>query len=132
MSALPVITSCDGCGACCTHIPCPPGYPDLILHPGLDGFDRRQVARLPDDARKALLDWIGDGSKDVFRRYMTENGPCCWFDVETRKCRWHAWRPSICREFEMGGDDCRKMMQDQLEGKLADAFREMVEEAREA
>jgi hypothetical protein len=29
-----------------------------------------------------------------------------WFDAATRKCRWQAWRPTICREFEVGGQDC--------------------------
>ncbi|MFN0052640.1 MAG: YkgJ family cysteine cluster protein, partial [Planctomycetales bacterium] len=31
---------------------------------------------------------------------------CLWFDPQTRKCRHHEWRPQVCRDYEMGGDEC--------------------------
>lgn len=125
MNTLPVITSCGGCGACCTHLGGPPGYAALLLNPNMehwDDDDPKRLAEAPPLARADLLDWIGDE--------MPDEGPCCWFDAETRKCRWYAWRPSICREFEMGGESCRMMT---LNVYFEDDAREVAEEAlREA
>jgi Fe-S-cluster containining protein len=32
--------------------------------------------------------------------------PCLWLDMETRRCRHYEWRPSICRDFQVGEDSC--------------------------
>jgi uncharacterized protein len=31
---------------------------------------------------------------------------CLWFDPVTRQCRHYAWRPQVCRDYELGGDAC--------------------------
>jgi Fe-S-cluster containining protein len=33
--------------------------------------------------------------------------PCIWLDGETRRCRHYEYRPRACREFAVGGTDCR-------------------------
>jgi Fe-S-cluster containining protein len=32
--------------------------------------------------------------------------PCLWYDPVTRRCLHYDWRPSACREFVPGSDDC--------------------------
>lgn len=36
----------------------------------------------------------------------TFDGPCCWLDLETRQCKHHEFRPSVCRDFETGSPEC--------------------------
>ena len=35
-----------------------------------------------------------------------EDGWCAALDRDSMLCRIYARRPGVCREFEMGGDDC--------------------------
>ena len=60
------------------------------------------------------------GDPDVPDRYTTENdwggtamrrlddGWCAALDRDTMRCTIYAQRPQICRDFEMGGADCRE------------------------
>ena len=34
------------------------------------------------------------------------DGPCAWFDLETRRCKHHEHRPRVCRDFQIGSHDC--------------------------
>jgi len=31
---------------------------------------------------------------------------CFWFDMESRKCKHHEFRPRVCRDFEVGSEPC--------------------------
>ncbi|MBW3601064.1 MAG: YkgJ family cysteine cluster protein, partial [Planctomycetes bacterium] len=31
---------------------------------------------------------------------------CLWYDPHTRRCRHYAWRPQVCRDYELGGRAC--------------------------
>lgn len=36
----------------------------------------------------------------------SDDPACIWLDRNTKRCRYHEQRPSICREFEIGSEDC--------------------------
>uniref|UniRef100_UPI0025D56710 YkgJ family cysteine cluster protein n=1 Tax=uncultured Thiocystis sp. TaxID=1202134 RepID=UPI0025D56710 len=36
-----------------------------------------------------------------------DDGWCAALDRDSLRCRIYAWRPLVCREFVMGGPDCR-------------------------
>jgi Fe-S-cluster containining protein len=99
-AGLPIIESCDGCGACCLVVTRPPFY-FVFAEFGEAALERLQrerpdlVAELEadDKARKA----VGAPS------YGT---PCLWYDAVGRRCRHYEYRPLACHEFEVGGDDC--------------------------
>ena len=112
MNKLPVIESCDGCGACCFEQESPPGYAMLLNSPemlqeaaGSDEFgaDVERLTILPDEAMNELRIYL----KKLLNGETDADSPCIWFDLDTRKCRFHEYRPSTCREFEIGGDDCK-------------------------
>ena len=53
------------------------------------------------------------------REYIAEldgndGQPCYWLDEETRQCMHYEHRPRVCREFELGGEDCRRFVAAQL------------------
>ena len=101
-NALPVIESCNGCGACCLVATSPPFrrmFDEDTEEWGRLRWERPDLAGgilAADRARRAS----GDPS------YGT---PCLWFDAETRRCRHYDQRPGACRVFEVGGEDCRDM-----------------------
>jgi uncharacterized protein len=98
---LPVIESCDNCGACCLVVTRPPFY--LVFQEiGEDAWERVKWER-PDLRAELLAD---------YRARRASGGPfygtpCIWFDAETRRCRHYEYRPLACREFEVGEFDCR-------------------------
>lgn len=102
---LPVLhrVSCDGCGACCLHLGIPP----------FDSYDDDDIefALLPQELKDELT-----AAWDVYfaqeaARYETKipnatGTPCCWLDLETRRCRQYEYRPDICSRFEPGCEIC--------------------------
>ena len=87
-------TNCDDCGACCM------GQNFLPVTACAYGAE---VDRLPAAYREALEAVLSGpcGGDD--------GCPCIWLDRETGKCRHHELRPDICREFEIGGEDCLRI-----------------------
>lgn len=94
MDALPVIDSCDGCGACCSLMMMPP-------------FEDEDDAMYVPPELEAELDevWQASLSDPTLSRI---GKPCFWFNVETRKCKHYEFRPAICRRFEIGNPICRE------------------------
>jgi Fe-S-cluster containining protein len=98
---LPVIESCDGCGACCTVVTRPPFY-HVFEDMGEEAWDRLERER-PDLVAELHADY----------QARQESGgpffgtPCVWFDAETRRCRHYDFRPLACQMFEVGDEDCR-------------------------
>ena len=105
------VTSCDKCGACCTHMATPPMFAAFFPPRGkkmpkfMFGTEDHDIVKTFSRAlwaeTRALFDeaWKTNRSaKDV---------PCFWFDEATRRCRHWEFRPTICREFEVGGEDCK-------------------------
>jgi len=91
MSDLPVIESCEGCGACCMTQGSPPGYV-MILRGELCGTeaDFAHVQNMPEPARAAVVNQLNKPNRD-------SDGPCCWLDLATRRCQFYDYRPSFCR-----------------------------------
>jgi Fe-S-cluster containining protein len=98
---LPVITSCDGCGAWCLVVTLPP-FRREFDGSGEDAWQRLGWER--PELRAALL---------AAERARREGGgpdygtPCLWYDAATGRCRHYDYRPRACRAFEVGGIDCR-------------------------
>lgn len=80
------IVDCQGCGVCCLHVSIPPFRPGEIA-----------------DLATAVADEIAQHRR---RAGDQNNGPCAWFDEQTRLCRHHELRPAACREFALGGETC--------------------------
>jgi Fe-S-cluster containining protein len=105
---LPVIESCDGCGACCREQQSPPGYVALLVDPTLaagpfqDDADRLKT--LPDAAMQSLQDYIAARrAGSIPDRQLA----CIWL-TRHGTCRFYDHRPLICRESLQPGDDgCR-------------------------
>lgn len=88
MTTLPIVESCDHCGACCMQA----GHPPYI-------DDERQWL---DFELLALLNaYLATLEDDDIGR------PCIWLDLETRRCRHYEHRPQVCRDFQRGSDACR-------------------------
>ena len=61
-------------------------------------------------AADATPDWLIDQDEhgmDVMRRL--DDGWCAALDRETMRCSIYALRPQVCRDFDMGGADCRQV-----------------------
>lgn len=88
MTPLPVL-DCGGCGLCCGLQPSPPFLPTELdaLAPGL----------------------VGDIEARLASRGFAAGAACFWMDRGTRKCRHYEDRPEVCRQFELGGEDCLAM-----------------------
>ena len=84
--------SCAGCGVCCMHMATPP-------------FDTAEEAELPDSV-KADLAAVRESRRWQYLVNGTDYVPCGWFDMVSRQCRHYEHRPSVCREFEVGGTYC--------------------------
>jgi len=98
---LPVIDSCDGCGACCLVVTLPP-FLRVFGEAGEDTWERLRWER-PDLVAEVLA------AERALRAAGSPSfgSPCLWFDAATGRCRHHADRPRACRQFAVGGDDCR-------------------------
>lgn len=104
------------CGACCEHMGTPPGYAAGFPLKGtpLSWFsaseDGRRLRDMPEEIRAELRDYyhamqrgeVEDRTRDVEGVLV----PCLWLDPVAKVCKHHQWRPSVCREFEFGGEDC--------------------------
>ena len=89
---LPLLDSCDGCGACCRH---------MIVLPFVISADRNEPAErsVPEDLLEELLPrWRV--------RLDLPEAPCLWFDPETLRCRHYDLRPDACRAFEINSPSC--------------------------
>lgn len=98
---LPIIESCEGCGACCLVVTHPPFY-RLLDESGEDAWERLKWDR-PD----LLAEFLADARARKASGGPFYGTPCIWFDVQTRRCRHYEYRPRACRQFELGSQDCR-------------------------
>jgi Fe-S-cluster containining protein len=88
---LPIIPErlCHHCGACCRHMVQPP-------------FILDEIDRLPLELKVEI-----ENFRDYVRSGVPDEFPCIWLDLGTMRCKHHEHRPDICRDYEMGGEDCR-------------------------
>ena len=101
---LPVIDSCDGCGACCQEQCSPPGYTTVLAGHWDDEDDIDRVRDLSSEARSSLDEYV----ERLRRNETTDHDPCCWYDSETKGCKFYDERPSICRDFERSTWACHE------------------------
>lgn len=90
------VLDCTGCGMCCTRMRTPPFVPDFD-DPESCEFEalRRSHPELAARIRDRAMELTADSE-----------GPCLWFDPDTRRCQHYDIRPEICRDFEVGGVGC--------------------------
>jgi Fe-S-cluster containining protein len=106
-SSLPVLESCEGCGACCFEQGAPPDYVALSLNPHFSddpsfAEDADRLRSLPAEARELLDQYL----KQAERGDADEHGVCCWYRHDGGGCRFYEWRPSTCRVFELNSPGC--------------------------
>lgn len=77
------LISCTACNACCCKL---------------------EVLLIGDDNVPARLTVEDDWGGWVMRRL--DDGWCAALDRKTMRCTIYENRPGICRDYEMGGDDC--------------------------
>lgn len=105
---LPVITSCDNCGACCFHMGGGPvTYVAMLRHADKPRESHEKMFGVEDVSRffnlpQAALEALHDPGEDGDR--------CCWLSSDNR-CRFHEFRPTECREFKVGGESCQSFRQ---------------------
>ena len=101
MVDLPVI-SCDGCGVCCMHC----GV--CCMHIGWPPYLCGEAESLPASVRADL-----ELTREISDRVAVSIGhdyfPCGWLDRSTGRCKHYEHRPEVCREFEVGGEDCHEL-----------------------
>ncbi len=101
---LPVIADCHGCGVCCLHM----GYPPYI-RPTADREGESWWYTLPETLRLEIDQVIASYQAPNYDGTVENlDGPCCWFDLESKQCRHHLYRPNVCRDFETGSQRCQE------------------------
>ncbi len=99
--SLPLIESCEGCGACCRVVTSPP-FVRVFGLPGEETWERLRWDR-PDLIAEIL-------KAEAARRsagHPSFGTPCLWLDPDSGRCLHYDERPRACRQFELGGVDCR-------------------------
>jgi Fe-S-cluster containining protein len=131
LKKLPVVVDCNGCGVCCFHM----GYPPFIkpqppitagelqneltlagktrTDPLLKQTELRGRAgerwwhELPSDLKEDLEAFVTNYTVPNYGSDVESfDGPCYWFDMNSRRCKHHEHRPQVCRDFETGSTDC--------------------------
>lgn len=98
---LPILTvdSCSDCGLCCQGI----GSPAMLLRsmPRLRGPHPYRRAGFPQELADELdRHFLG------LQRGQEPQEQCLWYDDQTKSCRHYEWRPQICHDYELGGQEC--------------------------
>ena len=100
LTQLPVIESCDGCGACCQVVTRPPFY--FVF----DDFGEEALERLQRERPDLVAELDADDNARKAAGSPSYGTPCLWYDAPSRRCRHYDYRPLACQQFEVGGDDC--------------------------
>lgn len=101
--SLPMVTSCEGCGACCTE------QAALPIHLVGEKFRLEPVSPLPESLKAELRDAVERFLRDGF---PPDGSPCIWYDAEKRQCKHYEHRPELCRdEVTVGDEACRRWRQ---------------------
>lgn len=102
---LPVVNDCSGCGACCMTMNSPPGFGGVEVMLFATPEDERRFHDAPQEAQDLVFAYY-DRIENLPHGEEIPEGPCCWFDAESRRCRFYEHRPSVCREFPVGSEPC--------------------------
>jgi uncharacterized protein len=98
---LPIVESCEGCGACCCRVVTLPPFRRVFGEEGEEAWDRLRWDR--PDLRAGFLEAERARKADGEASF---GSPCLWLDLASGRCRHYEFRPRACREFAVGGVDC--------------------------
>lgn len=115
LASLPVVTSCEGCGACCMTQGSPPGVLYHFGHPDSEVAEAEGWPRhlrplsvwgrsLPPELAAELFRYHEGLDAGTAEDRGAAGIPCLWLDVQTRRCRHYEHRPEACREVLQPGD----------------------------
>jgi Fe-S-cluster containining protein len=94
--------TCNDCGLCCEGV----GSPVMVYQSRPDVAGPHPIR--PPDLPQPLIDEIDAHFQGLARGYEPQES-CLWYDPEARCCKHYEWRPPICRQYELGGRDCRQL-----------------------
>lgn len=89
---LPVIESCEGCGACCMQTAVPP----FVV---INGQHEAILRGVPQQLIDEIMPYW------EIRMDMPEQS-CMWYDSFNCCCRQYEHRPQACRDFEINSGSC--------------------------
>ena len=106
MIALQTVDCSDCKGKCCRHMVAPPftlmwnGYETLEpVEECHNWIDYEHWMAMPQSLKTEYRD------RAMARRGRDEESPCHWL-TQSGRCANHEFRPDVCRDFEVGGEDC--------------------------
>ena len=88
---------CKRCGACCFHMSCPAYLDEFMTTP----LEIRVIVLWFRKNDRGRLGW---------------NMPCYFFNLRTRECLIHKYKPQVCRDFEPCSADCERLRAKYLPG----------------
>lgn len=94
--------SCADCGFCCEGIGSP-----IVLYASRPSSHGPHPFR-PADLPAELIAEIDEHFVGLFRGQEPQER-CLWFDPVARQCQHYEFRPQICRDYELGGSECRRL-----------------------
>ena len=118
-TALPLL-DCHGCGVCCLHM----GYPAFNLSNQQlekvalgEKLSATEIEELGPAASADLTRWEQMPEElraDLLETILAYTPPakgeldqaCIWLHPDTRLCMHHKSRPQVCRDFEIGCQQC--------------------------
>jgi len=97
MIELPVINCLEPkCGACCMEQAFLP-----VSWWSSGAFGEADPNTLPEGLRVSL----DVDRKRLMAGTVDAEGPCIWFDLATRQCKHYEFRPDVCKEEVIAGDE---------------------------
>ena len=75
---------------------------DEMMEADMFAEDARRIRELPENVMLELREYV----KQLLAGNERDDVACIWFDQNTMQCRHHEHRPSVCREFQIGSEDC--------------------------
>ncbi|QDT12755.1 hypothetical protein K239x_47670 [Planctomycetes bacterium K23_9] len=78
------------------------GYPSYVVTDSGEATEEHWLT-MPAKLKSELLEFMAsydepsDGELDDV---------CCWYDASLQRCKHHQHRPNVCRDFEIGSQDC--------------------------
>ena len=91
----PEIYDCENCGACCRCFPIFASEADAVREPAIRRETRNVEPHLASERKAYLMHPLP---------FLEQ----CAFLKEDQLCRIYATRPSVCRRFEAGSDQCKE------------------------
>ncbi len=75
---------------------------ELMNNAELFAEDVERLHQLPPEALMELRAYISQ----ILSGQVRDDPACIWLDRETSRCRYYEHRPMICRDFQIGSEEC--------------------------